>query len=77
VFHHRIAVALDRDVTEIAQAALGIARPWVFDLDDVGTPVGQHGARSGDECPLRHFQHADALHRFGLRHELNNRTLSV
>ena len=45
------------------QTALRVAVLGVFDLDDVGTPVGQHRARRRYERPRRRLDHRDASQR--------------
>ena len=53
----------DRHAHHGAQAALGVAGFGVFDLDDVGAPVGQDRTRGRDEGELRHLQYPEAVHR--------------
>ena len=44
------------------ESALGVAAHRVFNLDHVGTPVGEHGASRWCEGELRHFEDRDAFH---------------
>jgi hypothetical protein len=45
------------------QSTLRIAGHRVLDLDDVGTPVGQHRARGRHERELRDLEDAHTSHR--------------
>ena len=65
VLHQRAALRIDREPLQHLDAALRIAAHRVLDLDDVGTPVGEHCAGRGDEGELRHLEHPHALHNLG------------
>jgi hypothetical protein len=45
------------------ETALGVAAFGVLDLDDVGAPISQYGARRRHKRELSDFQHAHAIHR--------------
>jgi hypothetical protein len=47
------------------QAAHGVAPLDVFDLDDLGAPVGEERRRRGHERVLGDLEDADALHDCG------------
>ena len=58
---------------DLHEAALRIAGDGVLDLDHVGAPVGQHGARRGDEAVHGDLEDADARQRgrpFNLAHAI-------
>ena len=50
------------EAAHVEEAALGVAADRMFDLDDVGAPVGQDRARRRDERELRDLQDPDAVH---------------
>jgi hypothetical protein len=63
MLHHGITGACNEDVVELAKAALGTAGARVLDLQNIGTPVGQHSSRGGNERPVRDLEYAHASHR--------------
>jgi len=48
MLHQRSKVPARTDSAEIGEAALRVAAHRMFDLDHVGTPVGEHRARGRD-----------------------------
>lgn len=62
MFDERMPVGIELEATHVDEAPLGIAADRMFDLDDVGTPVGENGPRGRDERELCDFQNPDALH---------------
>jgi hypothetical protein len=55
------------NAAHVDEAALGVATDWVFDLDDVGPPVGEDRSGRRHESELGDFEYPHALHHFGHR----------
>jgi hypothetical protein len=53
------------DKSGIDQASLRITGLGMFDLDEVGAPVGEHGASGGNERPCGELDDANAAEHIG------------
>ena len=58
----RMPLRVQLEAAHVDEAALGVAAHRVLHLDDVGAPVGEDGARRGDEGELRDLEDPYALH---------------